>query len=151
MAGAPPPAGGLRASLTRAAARLTTPVGYLGVLGGLQMVLLWVLRERYGTWLALVTTVVLIALLALLVATRDRWREKLGGVCLLGALTAIGPTLIGVVQRIATTAHAGGRSQRSVITRAAASAAWPITSQTTFAAASGRTASGATRRANAGG
>src|SRR5437879_11897840 len=99
MAGAPPPAGGLRASLTRAAARLTTPVGYLGVLGGLQMVLLWVLRERYGTWLALVTTVVLIALLALLVAARDRRREKLGRVCLLGALPAIGPTVIGVVPR----------------------------------------------------
>ena len=120
MAGAPPPAGGLRASLTRAAARLTTPVGYLGVLGGLQVVLLWVLRERYGTWLALVTTVVLIALLALLVATRDRWREKLGGVCLLGGLTAIGPTLIGVVQRPRvglTTEHDGLLQLESAVDR----------------------------------
>jgi hypothetical protein len=120
MAGAPPPAGGLRASLTRAAARLTTPVGYLGVLGGLQVVLLWVLRERYGTWLALVTTVVLIALLALLVATRDRWREKLGGVCLLGGLTAIGPTLIGVVQRPRvglTTEHDGLLQVESAVDR----------------------------------
>src|ERR1700730_16495585 len=99
MAGAPPPAGGLRASLTRAAARLTTPIGYVGVLGGLQVVLLWVLHERYGIWLALVATVVLMALLALLLATRGRWREKLWGISVLGALTAIGPTLIGVVQR----------------------------------------------------
>src|ERR1700716_3426573 len=99
MAGAPPPAGGLRASLTRAAARLTTPVGFLGVLGGLQVVLLWVLRERYGIWLAVLATTGLVALLALLIATKGRWREKLWGVCLLGTLTAIGPTLIGIVQR----------------------------------------------------
>src|SRR5438445_640843 len=67
MAGAASPAGGLRASLTRAAARLTTPVGYLGILGGLQVVLLWVLRERYGIWLALTSTVGLFALLLLLI------------------------------------------------------------------------------------
>jgi len=67
MAGAPSPAGGLRASLPRAAARLTTPFGYLSVLGGLQVLLLWALRERYGIWLALVVTVGLIALLGLLV------------------------------------------------------------------------------------
>jgi hypothetical protein len=85
--------------MTRAAARLTTPVGYLGVLGGLQVVLLWVLRERYGIWLALVATAGLIALLALLIATTDRWRLKLWGISLLGALTAFGPTLIGIVQR----------------------------------------------------
>lgn len=99
MAGAPSPAGGLRASLTRAAARLTTPFGYLCVLGGLEVLLLWVLREKYGVWLTLVATVALVALLALLVATRDHWGLKLAGICLLGSLTAIGPTLIGVVQR----------------------------------------------------
>jgi Glycosyltransferase family 87 len=99
MAGAPSPAGGLRASLTRAAARLTTPVGYLGVLGGLQVALLWVLRERYGIWLALSATVVLFALLLLLRATSGHWRLKLWGISLLGTLTALGPTLIGVVQR----------------------------------------------------
>jgi hypothetical protein len=99
MAGAPSPAGGLRASLTRAAARLTTPFGYLGVLGGLQVGLLWVLRERYGVWLALAATAVLFALLFLLRATTRHWRLKVSGVSLLGALTALGPTLIGVVQR----------------------------------------------------
>jgi hypothetical protein len=99
MAGAPPPAGGLRASLTRAAARLTTPFGYLSVLGGLEVTLLWVLRERYGIWLALAATVGLIALLSLLVATKYHWGLKLSAITLLGSLTAIGPTLIGVVQR----------------------------------------------------
>src|SRR2546422_450934 len=99
MAGAASPAGGLRASLTRAAARLTTPVGYLGVLGGLQVVLLWVLRERYGIWLALTGSVGLFALLLLLRASEDHWRLKLWGISLLGLLTAIGPTLIGVMQR----------------------------------------------------
>jgi Glycosyltransferase family 87 len=99
MAGAPSPAGGLRASVTRAAARLTTPVGYLGVLGGLQVALLWVLRERYGIWLATGATALLFALLLLLRATRRRWGIKLWGISLLGTVTAIGPTLIGVVQR----------------------------------------------------
>src|SRR5882762_8129686 len=99
MAGAPSPAGGLRASLTRAAARLTTPVGYLGVLGGLQVVLLWVLRERSGIWLALTATVGLVALLLLLRARPGHWHLKLWGISLLGLLTAIGPTLIAVVQR----------------------------------------------------
>ena len=99
MAGAPPPAGGLRASLTRAAARLTSPLGYLSVLGGLEVALLWILRERYGTWLALVATLGLVALLVLVVATRQRWGLKLAGIILLGSLTAIGPALIGVAQR----------------------------------------------------
>ena len=120
MAGAPPPAGGLRASLTRAAARLTTPVGYLGVLGGLQVVLLWVLHERYGIWFAVLATVVLIGLLALLIGTKGRWREKLWGVCLLGALTAVGPTLIGIMQRPRvglTTEHDGLLQLESAVDR----------------------------------
>ncbi len=99
MAGAPSPAGGIRASLTRAAARLTTPVGYLGILGGLQVVLLWVLRERYGLWLALASTATLFALLLLLRASTRHWRLKLWGISLLGVLTALGPTLIGILQR----------------------------------------------------
>ena len=99
MAGAASPAGGLRASLTRAAARLTTPVGYLGVLGALQVVLLWVLRGRYGIWLAVASTATLLALLLLLRASTRRWRLKLWGVSLLGLLTAMGPTLIGILQR----------------------------------------------------
>jgi len=99
MAGAASPAGGLRASLTRAAARLTTPVGYLGVLGALQVVLLWVLRGRYGIWLAVASTATLFALLLLLRASTRHWRLKLWGVSLLGLLTAMGPTLIGILRR----------------------------------------------------
>jgi hypothetical protein len=99
MAGAPSPAGGLRALRTRAAARLTTPIGYLTVLGGLQVVYLWVLHERYGIGLALVATAVLVALLVLLKTTTAHWHLKLWGVSLLGALTAFAPTLIGIVVR----------------------------------------------------
>ena len=99
MAGAPSPAGGLRASLPRTAARLTTPFVYVSVLGGLQVLLLWVLRERYGIWLALVATVGLMALLGFLVTTEEHWDLKLWGITLLGSLTAVGPTLLGVVQR----------------------------------------------------
>jgi hypothetical protein len=99
MAGAPSPAGGLRASLTRAAARLNTPVGYLGVIGGLQVVLLWVLRERFGVWLPLASTVGWLGLLALLTRTTERWRLKLLAACGLGVLNAIGPTLLQIVER----------------------------------------------------
>jgi hypothetical protein len=99
MAGARPPAGALRASLTRVAARLTTPVAYLAVLGGLEVLLLWVLHGHFGVWLPLLSTAGLIALLLLLVTTADRWRLKLVGVSGLGTLTAIAPTLVGVVER----------------------------------------------------
>src|SRR2546430_16923110 len=99
MAGAHTPAGGVRASLTRAAARLTTPVGYLGILGGLQVVLLWVLRARYGIWLAVASSGMLLTLLLLLRASTSHWRLKLWGISLLGLLTAMGPTLIGILQR----------------------------------------------------
>jgi Glycosyltransferase family 87 len=99
MAGVPPPAGGLRAPLTRAAARLTTPAGYLAVLGGLQVLLLWVLRPRYGVWLALLATLGLLVLLGILGATPRHWRLKLWGISVLGLLTTIGPTLFGIVLR----------------------------------------------------
>ena len=99
MAGAASPAGGLRASLTRAAARLTTPVGYLGVVGGLQVFLLWVFRERFGIGLALAASAVLVALLLSLRATPGGWRLKLWGIALLGVLSAFGPTLSAVLQR----------------------------------------------------
>src|SRR5260370_1380319 len=84
LAGLPSAAGGLRASLHRAAARLTTPFGFLSVLGGIQVLLLWVLRVRFGTWLALAATTGLIALLGLLAVTEHHWRLKLWGITLLG-------------------------------------------------------------------
>jgi len=99
MAGDLPPAGRPRASLTRVAARLTTPVAYLAVLGGLQLLLLWTLRAHVGVWVAALSTAGVVALLALLVLVDERWRLKLVGVAALGALTAIGPTLFAVVKR----------------------------------------------------
>ena len=99
MAGARPPAGALRASGTRVAARLTTPVTYLAVLGGLEVLLLWILHGHFGFWLPLACSAGLIALLVLLTTTRDRWRLKLLAISGLGGLTAIGPTLAGIIER----------------------------------------------------
>ena len=99
MAGDLPPAGRPRASLTRVAARLTTPFAYLAVLGGLQVLLLWTLRDHVGVWVAAASTAGVLALLGLLVFVEGRWRLKLICACALGALTAIGPTLYAVVER----------------------------------------------------
>lgn len=99
MAGDLPPAGRLRATLTRVAARMTTPAMYLGVLGGMQVVLLWVFRSHYGLWMPSIATVGFLALLAILIGVRQRWRLKLCGALSLGAFVAIGPTLVGVIQR----------------------------------------------------
>jgi hypothetical protein len=99
MAGDLPPAGRPRASLTRVAARLTTPFAYLAVLGGLQVVLMWTLRAHVGTWVAAISTAGVVALLGALVLVDGRWDLKLGAVGALGALTAIGPTLHAVVER----------------------------------------------------
>jgi hypothetical protein len=99
MAGDLPPAGRPRASLTRVAARLTTPFAYLAVLGGLQVLLLWTLRTHVGTWLAAISTACVLALLGLLLVIEGRWRLKLGAVALLGVLTSIGPTLVAVLER----------------------------------------------------
>jgi hypothetical protein len=99
MAGDPLPAGRPRASLTRVAARLTTPFAYLAVLGGLQVLLLWMLRAHVGTWLAVAGAGGVLALLALIVFVADRWRLKLWCITAVAALTAIGPTLVGVVER----------------------------------------------------
>ena len=99
MAGDLPPAGRPRASLTRVAARLTTPLAYLAVLGGLQVLLLWTLRDHVGVWVAAASTAGVLALLGLLVFVEGRWRLKLICACALGALAAIGPTLYAVVER----------------------------------------------------
>ena len=99
MAGDLPPAGRPRASLTRVAARLTTPFAYLAVLGGVQVALMWALRAHVGTWVAAVSTAGVLALLGLLLLVEGRGGLKLGAVAALGALTSIGPTLYAVVER----------------------------------------------------
>jgi hypothetical protein len=78
---------------------LTTPSAYLAVLGGLQVLLLWTLRDHVGVWVAAASTAGVLALLALLLVVEGRWRLKLGGIVALGALTAIGPTVHAVVER----------------------------------------------------
>jgi hypothetical protein len=99
MPGDLPPAGRPRASLTRVAARLTTPFAYLGVLGGLQVLLLWTLRAHVGVWVAAIGTAGVVGLLGALVLVEERWDLKLRAVAALGALTSLGPTVYAVVQR----------------------------------------------------
>ncbi|TMC63097.1 MAG: DUF2029 domain-containing protein [Chloroflexota bacterium] len=99
MAGDLPPAGRPRASLSRVAARLTTPFAYLAVLGGVQVALMWTLRAHVGIWVAAVSTAGVLALLGALLLVDGRWGLKLGAAGALGALTAIGPTLYALVER----------------------------------------------------
>jgi hypothetical protein len=91
--------GGLREPLVRTVHRLTTPLAYLGVLGGLQVALLWVLRAHYGVLLPAMCTAGFIVLIGAIRFVRGRWRLKLWGLMGLVGLTAIGPTLMGVVER----------------------------------------------------
>ena len=69
---------------------MTTPTAYLGVLGGLQVLVLWMLRGHFGWWLPLSVTVAYVALLALVVRVAGHWRLKLWCVGSLGVLVAIG-------------------------------------------------------------
>jgi len=97
-------------SLTRVLTRLTAPPIYLGVLGGMQVGLLWVLRSHFGTLLPAVSTAAYIALLAGLLLVAEHWTVKLWGVVGLSVLTAIGPTVMDIVARIqgrATMVHDG--------------------------------------------
>src|SRR5437588_3541129 len=98
MAGARPPAGGLGVSLTRVAARLTTPFAYLAVLGGLQLSVLWTLRPHIGIWLPATATVGLVVVLVL-VRLKPGPGLATWGVAALGAFTAIGPTLSAMLER----------------------------------------------------
>jgi hypothetical protein len=91
--------GGFREPLARAVHRLTTPLCYLGVLGGLQVALLWVLRGHFGVMLPGVCTAAFIVLVGAIRLVSGRWRLKLWGLTLLIALTTIGPTLMGIVER----------------------------------------------------
>jgi hypothetical protein len=52
MAGDLPPVGRPEGALSRVAARLTTPIAYLAVLGGMRLVLLWTLRDHVGARVA---------------------------------------------------------------------------------------------------
>ena len=97
-------------SLTRILARLSTPPLYLGMLGGIQVGLLWILRSHFGVVLPAVSIAGYVGLLAALVLVREHWRAKLVAVTGLSVLTAIGPTVIDIVARAqgrATMVHDG--------------------------------------------
>src|SRR2546423_3971076 len=97
MAGDLPPPGGRAASLARAAARLTTPWIYLGILGSLQLAVLWMLRGHFGVWLPILAAAGLIAVLAFITVSRERWRLKLWGVAAVSGFTALGPAFIHII------------------------------------------------------
>jgi hypothetical protein len=86
-------------SLTRVMSRLSSAPVYLGVLGGLQLAVLWVLRSHFGILLPAVSTAVYVGLLAALLLVPEHWTAKLSVVSGLSVLTAIGPTLIDVAAR----------------------------------------------------
>ncbi|MDQ6884378.1 MAG: hypothetical protein M3077_09130 [Candidatus Dormibacteraeota bacterium] len=92
-------AGGSRPSFSRALARLNTPVAYLATLGGLQVGLLWVFRGHLGFVLPLIAAAGWLALLALLLLTRGRWAVKQALLYGLIAASALGPTLLEILQR----------------------------------------------------
>ena len=85
----------MRAALSK----MTSPTLYLAVIGGLQLGLLWLLRERFGIWLPLAGTVVFAGLLLALVRVPGRWGVKLLGLYLLVALTTAGPMVESMVTR----------------------------------------------------
>ena len=85
----------MRAALSK----MTSPTLYLAVIGGLQLGLLWLLRERFGIWLPLAGTVVFAGLLLALVRVPGRWGVKLLGLFLLVALTTAGPMVESMVTR----------------------------------------------------
>ncbi len=92
-------AGRSRPSFSRALARLNTPVAYLATLGGLQVGLLWVFRGYSGLVLPGAATAGWLALVALLLLSRGRWVIKQTLLYGLIAVSALGPTLLGIIQR----------------------------------------------------
>ena len=94
-----PATAGRPAILARVAARLTTPFAYVGLLGGLQVMILWWLGALVGHWLALLATGLWLALLALLLKPNGWWRLKLTVGIVLALVCAIVPTVLGIVTR----------------------------------------------------
>lgn len=120
MAGDSPPAGGLRTSLSRVAARLTTPAIYLAVLGGLQVGVIWTVQPHYGAWLFWLMALAWIAVLLMLAFSRGAWGLKLAAVCVLGSLSALVPTIASIAVRARvglTTEHDGLLQLESAVDR----------------------------------
>jgi hypothetical protein len=77
-------------SLRRALGRLTTPTGYLLLLGTGQLAWLWMERLHFGIWVPLAATLGLIGL-TIWLRFEGRWRGKYAGVLLLIGLMTIAP------------------------------------------------------------
>lgn len=90
---------GRPATLARVAARLATPFAYVGVLGGMQVLLLWVLRSLVGTGLAVLATALWLTLLTMILMVRGRWHIKLAIGTLLAIVCALVPALMGIINR----------------------------------------------------
>lgn len=85
-------------SLGRALRRLTTPTGYLLLLGSGQLAWLWLERLHFGIWVPLAATLGLIVLPIWLRFER-RWRAKYAGVLLLIGLMTIAPLAASMITR----------------------------------------------------
>jgi hypothetical protein len=92
-------AGTRRPSLSRALARLNTPLTYLVTLGGLQVALLWIFHGRLGIWIPSLATAGWLGLLGFLLLDSRHWRLKQAALTGLVAITALGPPLLGIMQR----------------------------------------------------
>ncbi len=98
---------------------MTSPAFYLVVIGGLQLGLLWLLRERFGIWLPLAGTVVFAALIVALLRPRPHpgpppegegkgpqgggssgWGMRMLALYVLVALTTAGPMAESMVTRL---------------------------------------------------
>ena len=74
------------------------PLLYIAVFGGLQVALLWLVRDRFGVLIPLLGTALLL-LLPLLLRVTGRWRWKAAALGLFIALTTVGPVLVSMHTR----------------------------------------------------
>jgi len=92
-------AGRRRPPFSRALGRLLNPIAYFATLGGIQIGLLWTFRGGLGLWLPGLATIGWLVLLAVLLVVRGRWRVKQGLLFGLIAVSGLGPTMLGIIQR----------------------------------------------------
>ncbi len=91
-------AGRAGAPLTVALARLSSPAGYLGVFGSLQLALLWLLKDHFGVVIPAAGTILLVGLF-LLLRLPERWASKTLLLATLIAVTTLGPAALSILER----------------------------------------------------
>jgi len=79
------------------------PTIYVGVLGGLQIVLLWMYRVRFGSIIPLAGGVLLLCLVVLLRRPGERWHWRMLLLLVLITVTTFAPSVVAIDQR----EHAG--------------------------------------------